>query len=150
MKKAILLQTLTVFMMGTMIIYCQAPSKKVENARYKLQAAEENLSEAQKELRQAQKDSVQEFRSKSDRKISENEKIISDFKAKIANAEKVTRARYEKLAVDLEQKNKEMKKKLDEFNEEGKVKWQSFKREFNRDMDRLEKSLEKLKFKNTK
>ena len=45
---------------------------------------------------------------------------------------------------DLEQKNTDMKKKLDEYGMEGKDKWDAFKAEFNHDMDELGKALKDL------
>lgn len=51
------------------------------------------------------------------------------------------KASYEKQIAVLEEKNSEMKIRMSEYKEDGGEKWQSFKIEFNHDMDELGKSL---------
>ncbi len=74
-------------------------------------------------------------------KISSYEKSIGELKAKIANETKENLANYEKKLAELEQKTSEMKKKLEEYKEEGKEKWDSYKLKFNNDLDELGKAL---------
>jgi hypothetical protein len=50
----------------------------------------------------------------------------------------------------LEQKNSDLKKKLDGFKEESKDKWDKFKAEFNHDMEELGKAFKEFTVKNTK
>jgi hypothetical protein len=45
------------------------------------------------------------------------------------------KAKYENQVLTLEQKNIELKKKLNEYKYEGKDKWEEFKRDFNADVD---------------
>jgi len=70
-------------------------------------------------------------------KISKNAQSIKEFKARVANSKKETKADYDKTISDLEKKNTDMKRKLDEYNLEGKDQWNSFKTEFSHDMDEL-------------
>ena len=44
---------------------------------------------------------------------------------------------YEKRLAELEQQNRELQKKLDEYKEEGKEKWNSFKDKFSQNLDSL-------------
>jgi phage shock protein A len=74
-------------------------------------------------------------------KIGSYEKSIGELKARIANETKENLAKYEKKLAELEQKTSDMKKKLEEYKEEGKEKWDSYKLKFNHDMDELEKAL---------
>jgi len=74
-------------------------------------------------------------------KISSYEKSIGELKARIANGTKENLAKYEKKLVELEQKTSDMKKKLEEYKEEGKDKWDAFKLKFNHDLDELGKAL---------
>jgi hypothetical protein len=46
-------------------------------------------------------------------------------------------SRYEKRVAILEQKNRDMRKSLDEFREDGKEKWQAFKVRFDHGMDEM-------------
>lgn len=115
-----------------------------KNAGYVIPAENDNLYITKEAQKQAQKDSIKQFKNESNKKIVNNEKIISDIKMQIAKAEKTTKTEYEKLAAGLEKKNREMKKKLNKVNEKGKEKWQVFKRDFNRDLDDLNKSIDDL------
>jgi hypothetical protein len=82
-----------------------------------------------------------EFKSDAELKISANEKKIDEFKVKIKTAGKEAKVKYDKEVVVLEQKNVELKKKINEYKYEGKDKWEEFKQGFNRDMDIVGKAL---------
>jgi len=137
-------------MAGIMLNSCKSSSKKIESARDNLQDAKENVVEANKELNLALNDSIQQFKKESHEKISSYEKTIAEFKIKIANAKKENKAQYEKKLAWLEQKNSDMKKKLEDYKDEGQDKWTSFKNEFNHDMDELGEALKDLTVKNLK
>ena len=77
-------------------------------------------------------------------KIAANEKSIDDFNARIANEKADARANYKKKIVALQQKNTDMKKKLDDYKAEGKDQWEKFKTEFNHDMDKLNDDFKSL------
>ena len=115
-----------------------------KNAGYVFHVGNDNFYFAKEAQQQAQKDSIQQFKNETNKKIVDNEKIISDIKLQISKAEKKTKTEYEKLVAGLEKKNRELKKKLNEFNEKGKEKWQVFKRDFNHDLDDLNKSIDDL------
>ena len=104
-------------MAGIMLNSCQS-SKKIESARDNLQDARENVVEANNELSLALNDSIQQFKKESKEKISSYEKTIAEFKIKIANAKKENKAQYEKKLAWLEQKNSDMKKKLEDYKDE--------------------------------
>jgi len=131
MKKTILTLATIALMTGAIFTsYGQEPDKKSVKAR-------ENLKEAQK-------DSVseyQKFKKESEEGFVAHEKSIADFKARITKEKKEDKAQYEKKLAALEQKNNDLKKKLDNYKEAGKDKWTAFKNKFNHDMDGLERSL---------
>lgn len=143
MKKSYFTLALTMFMAGIMLTGCKSSVKKVENAQDK-------VLEAKQELNVAMKDSIQQFKKESEKRISNNEKNIVEFKARIANEKKENKAKYEKKLAKLEQKNSDMKKKLADFKDEEQVKWEKFKVEYNRDMDELGKAFKDLTIKNVK
>lgn len=89
----------------------------------------------------------QNFKNVSENKIIAFEKSIAQLKVKIAAGEKDTREEYSKQLASLEQKNKDMKKKLGDYKEDGKDKGAQFRNEFNHDMDELGKAIEGLTLK---
>jgi len=150
MRKIFLTPVVIAFMTVTLFIGCQSSSKKVEIAKDNVQVAEENVAEAKQELNEAVKDSIQLFRKESEKRIIANEKSLAEYKVKIATEKKESRARYEKEWAELVKKNNELKMRLKDFNEESEDKWESFKTEFNHDMDELGKAFKDLTVKNTK
>ena len=134
----------------TMFTACQSSSKKVENAKENVLEAKENVVEAKQELNQALKDSIKDFRKKSEDQLIANEKSLALYKEKIAREKKENRANYEKEWAQLVQKNKDMKVRLENYNEETEGNWEVFKSEFNRDMDELGKAFKDLTVKNVK
>jgi len=140
MKKTIFTLSITFIMAGTMLSSCQSQAEKVKDAQDKMQTAQNKVVEAQLNLDQAIKDSIQQFRKASEEQINANEKNIAEFKIKIAKENKENRARYEKKLADLEQQNIEMRKRLDEFREDSKENWISFRTKFNHDMEKMGKS----------
>jgi rubrerythrin len=146
MKKTILTLAITAFMAGSMLTaYGQEPDRKSEKARENLKEAKQDEVAAKQDLKEAQKDSAsecQKFKIDENKKITANNKSIADFKVRIAKEKKENRAQYEKNLAKLEHKNTDLKKRLDDFKDNGKETWASFKREFNHDMDALGKSLQ--------
>lgn len=67
---------------------------------------------------------------------------------KIISGEKETQDEYSKQLAPLEQKNKEMKKKLEDYKEDGKNNGSQFRNEFNHAMAELVKAIEDLTLKN--
>jgi len=125
-----------------------SPAEKVQDARDKLKEAREGVMKAREDLVQALKDSVRNFREESQERNNKNEKIIAEFKDLLPAVRDELVAKYHIRVEELEQKNTEMKRKLDEYKVEGKGKWISFKHEFNHDMNGLEKALKDLTVEN--
>lgn len=84
---------------------------------------------------------VKEYRLLSAEKIAANDKSIADFNARIDKEKKTVSADYRAKINELEQKNSDMKKKMDDYQDNGKEKWDIFKAEFGRDMDALGESI---------
>ena len=61
----------------------------------------------------------------------------------------VAKEEYKKRVAELEQKNSDMKRRMQDYQDGGNEKWQLFKTEFNRDMKNLQQSLSDF-FKNEK
>jgi chromosome segregation ATPase len=146
MRKSILAFAACTFITGAIFTSCNTPAKKVENAQG-------NVIEANKDLDQANKEylaDIENYRKETANRIAANDQTIVELKAKIEHQKKAVRAEYRKKIAELEQKNSEMKKKMESYKEEGKDKWEVFKAEFNHDMDELGKAFKDLTVKNVK
>ena len=133
MKKTILAIALCFGMTSAALISisCNTPSEKVEDAQ-------NNVSQANKDLDKANQDyltDMESYRKATAEKIDANNKSIADFNARIAHEK--AEANYKKKIDALQQKNSDMKKKLDDYKADGKDQWEKFKAEFNHDMDKL-------------
>ncbi|MCF8243384.1 MAG: hypothetical protein K9J16_18565 [Melioribacteraceae bacterium] len=74
-------------------------------------------------------------------KINVIQKKIDDFKVKLRTASTTVKNKYEMEIASLEEKNTELKKRISEYNFQGKDSWEAFKREFNHDLEAIEKAL---------
>ena len=149
MKSKILTLVQAVIVVGTLITSCQSSAKKVENAEDNLSDAKEEVVDAKAELKQALNDSIQYFKVESQKTINSNERDIIELKAKIASSKAQNKAEYEKQIAELEQKNMNLKKRLFDYSPADESNWESFKSEFNRDMNVLGNALKDLTTKNT-
>jgi hypothetical protein len=77
-------------------------------------------------------------------KTTANDKIIADFRTRIELQKYAAKADYEKKLAKLEQKNSDLKKKMDDYKEQGKENWEKFKTDFNNNLDELTKAFKEL------
>lgn len=132
----------TGMIVGSILSSCQSSHNKVESKEDKLLKEKEDVVEAKQDLNQAVRDSIRQFKLDAITKINENNRKIADYKQKVANG-KQSDKNSRKIA-DLEQRNKELQKRLDEFNDESSEKWSAFRREFSHDMDEMDNSVKDL------
>jgi hypothetical protein len=143
MKKTIitLVAVSSIFVMG-----CNTPKEKLENAEDKVVNAEDELQKAQDEYladREA-------YRLETAERFAANERSIAEFEQRIANEKATTKAQYQRDIAALNQKNSDLKKKLEEYKESGKDEWQKFKDELNSDLEKLGQALNDFTVKSTK
>lgn len=154
MKKTIYRLALTTFIAGTMAVGCQTSTKKEEMAKDKIANAREDVQEATKELIDARKEATVEewkaFKDQTNAKIDENETRIADLKAKMKKTGNSIDAVYAKKIAELEQKNKDIKLKVETYKNDRNSDWQSFKREYNHDMNELGNALRDVTIDNKK
>ncbi|MBL0174337.1 MAG: hypothetical protein IPP94_03560 [Ignavibacteria bacterium] len=145
MKTAsLILLACTLCVMGMLSAGCRGDSEKIDEARDNVREANATAGEAAAELHLAIQDSIRQFRTDAEAKIADYEKAIAEYKVKISREKKQNRARYERNLAVVEQKNKELKVKLNEYSEDGQDAWRSFKSEFSRDMDDLGTALSNM------
>lgn len=146
MKTTFVALAIFTFITSTLILSCNSAEKKVENAQT-------DVVDANKDLEKANEDYMAEvaaYKKETAEKIAANEQSIIEFNARIATEKKDARVAYKQKIAELEMKNTDMKKKMDDYKEDGKENWEKFKTEFNHDMDELGKAFKDLTVKNVK
>ena len=133
MKNSILTMTAIALIASAVVTGCNTSAKKVENAEDNVAAAEQDLTKANQEYLA----DLQKYREEVAMKIATNNKSIAEFNARMDNQKAEAKADYKKRIDAIQQKNSDMKKKLDEFKAESKEQWENFKAEFSRDMEDL-------------
>jgi chromosome segregation ATPase len=146
MKKSLLVFTTYAVMAATTLINCNSPARKNVEAQTEDEANQNDVPKAKEEYLT----DIDSYRKEMDDKITANRRSIADLKSRIKDKDREAAANYKTQINDLEQKNNDLKKRMDEYTAEGKEKWDTFKNEFNHDMDELDRSLKDLTTKNTK
>ncbi len=147
MKKSIIALAVFTFIAATAITSCNTkPSEKVEEAKSEVAEANQDLKEAKEEYITE----IEAYKKETADKITANEVSIAEFNARVATEKKDAQVEYKQRIAELEMKNTDMKKKMDEYQQDGKENWEKFKTEFNRDMDELGKSFKDFTVKNKK
>jgi septal ring factor EnvC (AmiA/AmiB activator) len=156
MKKSILTLACTALMIGAVVVSCQSPAKKEETAKDNLQKAQEDLDEVQYDAAMAAEKKAaiaKEWRTLKDNTqatINENEIRIAELKVKMKKTGKDIDSLYAKKIDALEQKNKDIKTRIETYKEDKNSDWESFKREYNHDMEELGKALKDITVDNKK
>lgn len=92
-----------------------------------------------------QSDEFKTYRAEQEKKIAENDKKIAELKVEKNKVKQERLSAYEDKIDELERKNNELRSRISTYRkDEEKGKWESFKKEFNHDMDELGKSLKDL------
>ncbi|PJB11705.1 MAG: hypothetical protein CO119_10460 [Flavobacteriales bacterium CG_4_9_14_3_um_filter_40_17] len=121
------------------------PAEKVLNAEDKVVQANKDLDEANAQYLI----DIQNYRVQTSAEITANEQSIAAFKLRIINQKAEAKADYEKKITELEQKNTDMRRKMDEYQASGKDNWENFKTEFSHDMSALGQAFKDLTVNNS-
>lgn len=141
MKKTILTLVITMFVVTTAFVSCKPATKEEIEAKENVQEANEELTEAK---RAATAEEWQEFKDDMNEAIKKNDERIAELKLKMKNTGKSIDAEYEENIDALEQKNNDLKFKMEAYKNDANADWESFKREFNHDMDEVGQALKDL------
>jgi hypothetical protein len=117
---------------------CQTKEQKLENAQEKVVEANEDLREAQRE-----------FREESENRLRENDMSFETYRSDIKNEKEEQRVMYERKIDSLEQRNKDLRVRLNQ-DYDNNDNWETFKREFNHDMEEIKNSLKDIRKNNVK
>ncbi|SHG52062.1 hypothetical protein SAMN05443549_104313 [Flavobacterium fluvii] len=147
MRKIIFAVTVMMFLTAITVVSCKPATKEEKEATEKVKDANKEFIDAKKE---ATAEEWKAFKNSGDSIIIKNEERIAELKLKIKNTGSAIDAKYEKNIEILEQKNKDLKVKMETHKNGANEDWQSFKREFNHDMHELGQSLKDLTVDNKK
>jgi len=143
MKTSIKLFAGLVMLSGLLFTNCKNSTDKVESEKEKVAEATENSAE----LNDAYLAEVEEYKIITKAQIEANEKSITAFNTRIANQKSVAKANYEKEIAALNAKNSDMKKKLEDLKADNQNTWDTFKTQFNQDMEDMGNSIRDFKIK---
>ena len=146
MTKSILKLTAILFATSLVVTSCNSPAEKVEDAKEKVMDANEDLTKAN----EAYLADVESYRTETSEKINSNSQSIIEFNNRIDGEKNEAKADYKKRIAELETKNSDMKKRMEDYKADSKENWESFKAEFNHDMDALGNALKDLTVNNKK
>ena len=141
MNNTIITYAVMGLMAGALLTGCEKTSEQ------RVEGAKQNVGEAKQDLKVAQAKYLAEwetFKREADSTITANEKRIDAFKEKMEHAGSKAKTKYSKQVAELEQKNRDLKKKLDEYKDEGESKWEEFKTNFNNDLKAVGKTMTDL------
>ena len=93
---------------------------------------------------------MENYRTTTAERIALNNQSIADFNLRVANEKNKVTVDYQNKIAELEQKNSDMKKRMDDYKADGKEQWETFKTEFSRDMDNLRQAFKDLTITNNK
>lgn len=145
MKKSIFTLAVATFMIGSVVTSCKPNTDKEQEAQENVDSAKVAVTDAEADLDEAKKAATAEewqaFKDDANAKIDDNNAKIAELKLKIKKAGKDIDKTYQKSIDTMEQKNKDLKIKMDSYKNDVNSDWKSFKREFNNDMDQLGQSL---------
>ncbi|HLP95085.1 MAG TPA: hypothetical protein VK168_13670 [Saprospiraceae bacterium] len=155
------MKKLTIVIPIIIAVFSIATFSRCDSASQKSKEAKENVVDAKADLKTAENEAAlaaqkaadaaewKQFKSDSEVKIMDNENQIARIKEKMKTSGKKLNAAYTQSIEELEQKNKNLKARMEAY-EKGQTDWQSFKSEFNHDMNELGKALSDLTVDNKK
>jgi outer membrane murein-binding lipoprotein Lpp len=152
MKKTLYsLAIIAVLVAGISLSGCQTRLQTSEEiaAQAKIDSAKQDLLAAQET---ATAEDWEAFKTESEVKIRINELSIADLKDRMYESGKKDDVLYAENINKLEKQNESLKARIKNHDnaENRKEKWETFKSEFNHDMDELGQALKDLTVKNTK
>ncbi|MBK5285821.1 MAG: hypothetical protein JJE25_10505 [Bacteroidia bacterium] len=158
MKKIIFTLAVAMVVAGTILSPVNSSAQREPDGRMKVRVIASNFSPNNVETAElktpvAQQDSLsdfQKFKKESNEEINNNENRIASLRADLKNEKHEARERDEKKIDALERSNRDLKKKLDDYKDNGKSDWREFKTEFKYDLEGIGHAFKDIGVRNTK
>lgn len=138
MKRSIL--SILAFSSLFLVASCTNNAEEVEDAQQEVQEANEKLEKATREYEA----DLENYREEVRMRIQENEELIEALRHEKEDKNKAVQAARELEIEALEQRNKELKRKMDNYEANDRDGWQNFKNELRHDLDELGKTIKKI------
>jgi chromosome segregation ATPase len=137
---------------GMILLSCQSTTEKEEKATEDVQEAKHELADVKKDIKADSIEAIKTeewriFRNEADARIRSNDIRIAALKKKIEKPGNKMDAEYPQSILDLEKKNKDLRDRMDAY-EKNQSDWESFKREYNHDMEELGEALKDFRVNN--
>lgn len=128
------------FVMGIFITGCSTPAERVED--------EEGMTDDDDATETSYRDDIENYRLESSEELSDYEERINEMKE--TNDYRNAVNNYNTRVDELERQNRELREKLDDYEDDGESGWQRFKTEFSHDMKELGNSIKNIGVNNVK
>lgn len=137
----------------SLIVFTGACSRssqsKVQDARGKVQEEKQDVNEQQQDVNQAEQNLNQaeqeasaawlkdfaDFRGAVDKKVADNETLLSEKRNDVARATSGSRETYEKMIEDAQKRNSDLRDRVEGYKYEGDAAWNTFKDDINHQLD---------------
>jgi len=147
MKKSIFTLAVITCIAGIVMISCKPATKEEKESQEKVEIAKDSLDVAKQV---ASDQEWKAFRNSGDSIIRINDLRIAGLKLKIKETGDAVDTKYQENIEILEQKNKDLKVKMNVYKNDVNSDWKSFKREFKHDTDEIGKALKDFAVDNKK
>lgn len=130
--------------MSSLLLFCVVGFSGCTSSKENVESAQDDVKKADEALKQATKEyqeDMKAYRIETQEKIDANNKKIAELRLNAANKKESVRNEHLKGIEELERKNNQMKTKLDDYRDDGREKWERFKKEFGEDMNELGEAL---------
>ncbi len=148
MKKSIFMVALmAIAVTGTALTGCKSAAQKNAEAENKVLDAEQDLDQAEAEVveqRQVNAEEWEAFRTEAELQIDKNEVQIAELKAAMNAPGMTPDYEYEKKINTLEASNQDLESRMENYENDQGRDWDTFKREFNDDMNSLGQAFKSL------
>ena len=134
---------ITMVVTGMILTACQSSTTKREKA--KGEEMPDTVIYIDQDQKLTFKDSVDQFKKQSEKQIRLNKKEIVLFKTEIIDEKEKEKIRDDEKIAELELRNNDLVIRLDSYNDESQEQWDSFKVEYNEDMNDLDDDFKDLK-----
>lgn len=147
MKKSIYTLATALLITGTTLVSCK---ENTENKGEEVEVITNDDGNSLMVKSATQNKEWEAFKVNTDSLINENDMRIAELKVKMNSTSKAADSTYKKKIAQLEERNAAMKVKIQSYKDDSSQNWDSFKTEFNHDMNELGSALKDLTVDNKK
>ncbi|MGM0588679.1 MAG: hypothetical protein ACQETE_09715 [Bacteroidota bacterium] len=140
MKKRILILLTFSIVVFVLLTSCNSPDSNVGKSNSAVIEAGNDVQQAARELT----NDINQYRIEATERMGTIDSAITAFKVSLANETDDVKASTEEQLALLEQKNNDLKKRLTDYKDNGKEHWETFKLQFNNDLNSLGNTFDDL------